>query len=409
MAHNKALLTLILALTLGIGLHAPGIARAGGIGIAPVEIELKEALRGGEYLRTITFMNQEDKAITFEISTEGEVGSWASMRQMDDPAVNVDTVAVPPETDVRLLLKVNVPADAPNGTHEGVIRFQSVPSKATGTEAGMGVSIGIASNLKIDVTGTQRLSGAVLDMGADDVEVDQPPFRVRTTFKNDGNVKATPAINLQVKSASGAVVGEASFKDTVVEADHTERIQSEWDNSGKPAGKYVAAVSVVLGDAEIDQRDLNFEILPRGALTRSGVLDKLALDGQPRAGTMAKITAVFHNTGKIDTRAVLVSEIYRDSALVNVLESRERVVQLGEMAGIDLFFDVPAAGTYTVRAKVGYEGKETETKELAFIVAGEEGLLSTSTLAILGGAVAAIVVLAGTGLVALRRRRAPQA
>ncbi len=406
MTHNhKLLMTLAALMALSFQLLVPALAHAGGVGIAPVEIEIKEALRGGEYRRTIMFMNQEDGDITFQISLEGEVATWASMHPLEEPAVSIDAIEVPAHNDARLLLRILVPPDAPNGPHNGTVRFQSVPSADKSKESGMGVSIGVASNLKIDVTGTQRLSGVVLDMSTDDVEIDQPPLRLHTMFKNDGNVKANPVINLQVKTPAGTTVGEASFNNTVVEADHIAQIQSEWDISGKPVGKYVAEATVVLGDIQIDKRDLNFEIFPRGTLTRSGALDTLKLEGQPQVGAVAKVTGTFRNTGKIDTRAILTGEVYRDSALVKVIESRERLVPLGELAVIDMFFDVTLTGSYIVRAKVGYEGKETEARELTFKVDAGNELLSSTALSLIGGALAAIGVVSATGIFALRKRR----
>ncbi len=404
-ADTKRLTILALVVALGIHLLLPALVRAGGIGIAPVEIQLDDALRGSEYLRTVTFMNQEDSDISFQVFAEGETASWVSLHQPGDLATNTKTVDVPAQTDLRLTLRIVVPDDAANGPHDGSIRFQAVALNPKEGESGMGVSIGIASKLKVGVSGAQKLSGTVLDLSAVSVEADQPPFRIKTSFKNDGNVKAKPVIKLLVRNEQNLLVGEASYDATTVDADHIEVIQSEWDHSGKPVGRYTATVVVALGDLQIGRRELQFEILPRGTLTRSGVLDKLTLDSRPQVGAMAKLTGLFRNTGKIDTRAILTAEIYRDSVLMKVVESRERMVPVGEMAAIDLFFDVPSTGEYNITGKVSYEGKETALKELSFTAASTGPEFLSITFWPIGVSVGGVVAVGVAIWLAQRRKK----
>ncbi len=357
---------LLAALALLFALFPAGVL-AVGIGVFPVQIDLKDALRGSQYERTLTIVNQEDRDLEFSFTMDGEVGKWAAIYDPANPSVPIDKVAAPAQSEVRMPLKFSVPQDAPNGGHSGSIRIMG--RGAANPEKGQtAVSAGVVAEVKVDVTGTQKLAGAVLDQSVDEAEVDQPPLRIRTFFQNEGNVKATPIIKLQVKNDKGTVVGEASFDKTTVEPGVAERIVSEWDHSGKPAGKYVAATTVMLGDEKIDEREVKFDIQPRGALTRLGVLDDLRLESPAQVGALAKVVGFFRNTGKIDTKAVLTAEVYRGSALTKVVESRERVVPVGELAILDLFVEVPEAGNYSVRGKVTYEGKVTETKDLSFAV-----------------------------------------
>lgn len=420
LAARDARVSIVVAVALTIQLFLPALTQAAGIGVFPALVEFKEALRGGEYVRTLTLVNRENATASVLLSTEGQVAQWVSLRGFDDPHTPLEAVEVPGQTELRLMLRVAVPADAANGVHAGTIRFQTRISDTSGGSSGMGVSVGLATEVKVEVTGTEKLAGEVVAISVVDVEVDRPPLRISTTFKNTGNVQATPLIRLVVKDATGTTVGEASFSDTVVDPGQMTIIKSEWDVSGQPAGRYSALVSVFLRENKIDEQELTFEILPRGTLTRSGALDEIALANQPHPGAVAKLVARFRNTGSIDTNAVFLAEVYHGAALVGVLESREKLVPVGEPALLDLFLEV-TEGDYKILGKVNYEGKETETKELAFTIAAstaapmaaqtpptQTGLVSAETvvLAVLAGALAVVGV---GGLVFRMRKRSNHA
>ncbi len=361
------------AVTVLLCAFAPsGAVHAQGIGIAPASIELEDALRGSEYRRTVSVINREASELTFRFTRMGEVGEWVSLHPPDDPTATLDTIVVPPGGGItRVLLLIVVPSTAPNGPHEGGIGVQSVAEEGA-TEGVSSVQIGLSMGLDVSVTGTQKLTGDVLDMYAKDVEVGYP-LRVWTKFHNTGNVDCQPNIGVQVEDAEEAEVGETSCADTTVEPAAVKLIRCEWDTTGTEPGEYVARVSVSLGDENIDTRTLDFEIFPVGTLTRQGVLEELTLENAPYPGAVAEIAARFRNTGQIDTRAVFLGELYYDSVLTDTLSAPERLVEPGEAVALEAFVKVPQAGSYTVRGKVNYEGKETEEKEVTFDVQGPGG------------------------------------
>ncbi len=379
-----------------------GSAGAQGIGVAPAMIELEDALRGAEYTNLLTVFNREESDLTAEVAGEGEAGQWVSLHPLDDETATLDSIAVPANSQTRVFLRVTVPLDAPNGPHKGSIGLQTVAPEGEGDDGGgTGATVGVGVALTINVTGTQNLTGEVLDMNANDVEVGYP-LRVQTTFHNTGNVKAQPDIRLQVKDSLGTVVAEAAYGDTTVDSGTTQAIHSEWDTTGAEAGDYVAGVSVILGDQAIDIRDLPFKILPVGTLTRQGDLESLALENEPYANGVAKIVATFHNTGQIDTRATFTGEVYHKSVLIDSVSSQELLVEPRQSVALDAFADVLEAGTYTVTGKVNYEGKETEEKELTFAVVspgggGDDGL-PIWLWAVIGGMalMAAVAIVAGS-------------
>jgi hypothetical protein len=266
------LAAVVVALGLAFAVSGP-VQAQGGIAIYPSAIELKDAVRGEEYVRTVTVLNEEQNKVTFGFKGDGEVGGWLSLHPQDDPTTTLDRIDVPAGGQTRVLVRVAVPADAPNGPHQGSLGLQSVVGAAEGEGSASSVSMGLSVDMEVDVTGVERLSGAVLDLATNDIEVGQP-LEIRTTFNNTGNVRAQPQIRLQVKDATGAVVGEASYADTAVEAGSSQVIRSEWDATGRGAGDYVASVTVSLGDKQLDARELEFKILPRGTLPHSESTDE---------------------------------------------------------------------------------------------------------------------------------------
>jgi hypothetical protein len=398
-----ALSLLMAAVLVVLASSATGAGAQGGIGIGPVEVKLDDALRGGEYLRTLTIINQRDSDLIFRFVKEGEAAEWASLYSPDDPATPLDTIPAPANTKTQVTLRIAIPDDAPNGEHTGRIRAQSVIGAEEGEEGTTGVSIGVSTDLKVNVTGTQKLTGAVRDMFTNDVEVGYP-LRINTKFQNTGNVKAQPEIRLQVEDSTAAVVGEASYSDTTVDSGHIDVIESEWDTTGNDLGDYVAHVAVSLGGTKIHAADLSFKILPVGTLTRQGVLEDLILENAPYPGAVAEITAHFRNTGRIDTRATFLGEVHHDSALTDTISTPERLVQPGEVVALEAFVDVPDPGDYTIMGKVNFEGKETEVKELTFQVGDGGGGLPIWAWAAIGGGAIVVVALAAGAAWRLRQR-----
>ena len=367
----------VLALALAFSAQivvAGGVSASGsGIGIYPVKVELKDALRGAAYPTQTTIVNGEESDLTFGTLFDGEIAGWLSVRAVDDVKSPLTELVVPARSEARYVLLITVPATAENRRHTGTVMFRGRPSDAGTDNSGMGVSIGIRADVVVDVTGTQNLSGVVREVRIDDAEVGQPPVRLRTQFENNGNVQATPNIHWTIRDAAGKTVGEVSYDETPVEPGAIQSIASEWDMTGQPEGKYTASVTVSLADAAIFQREDTFALLPVGTLTRSGVLERIILEGKPQSGSVAKTVGVFTNNGQIDTRATFAAEVYRDGQLIQTVESHERVVTVGERALLEAFFEAKEAGAYAIHGKVIFDGRETEVQQLDFAVAAVGG------------------------------------
>ncbi|MBA7632411.1 hypothetical protein ES703_39957 [subsurface metagenome] len=194
------------------------------------------------------------------------------------------------------------------------------------------------------------------------------PLRIKVQFHNTGNVVATPLITVKIATQDGTTINNFTSSEFNVKPQKHETILLEWDTTGKEPGDYIANISVTLGDSVIKQEQLNFAILPTGTLTRSGSLTELIFEGEPGLGVLTMIQATFVNTGKIDTKAKFIGDVYHNGTLVDSLQSEELLVAVGNMELLKSYFKPDQPGEYRVKGYVIYEGKKTEEKEISFAI-----------------------------------------
>jgi hypothetical protein len=227
------------------------------------------------------------------------------------------------------------------------------------------------------------------------------PLRFRAMVRNSGNVRMTPQIALEVVDADDNVVYQETFSEELtVYPNETGQLSREVSLSTRDLGEgqYQARVSARAGDLDLGQRQSTFSILPMGTLTREGQLRDLRMTIAPAPGELGKVDVVFLNTGRIDTLARFVGELYHGDRLVDVLNTEEVLVPIREQRTLDLFFRANEPGDYLIRGKVNYQGKETDTRELAFVVTEDGATLVTAASSLAGGGGSATISDAsGTG------------
>jgi hypothetical protein len=234
----------------------------------------------------------------------------------------------------------------------------------TGEGAVMSAVVRIPQNVVIQVTGTQILKGDVERITIADTEVEYP-LKIAVVFRNEGNVIARPKIAVSITKDS-TLVDSVVHDETGIKPGKTDTITVLWDTT--EPGNYTASVVVSLGDQVLAKQDVPFSILPTGALTRKGVLKSLFIEGEPQVNYVLKVLAAFENTGTIDARAKFNGEIYHNGKLVDVVESDEKLVGVGEESQLHAYYKITMPSAYTIQGVVIYDGKETDAKEISFTV-----------------------------------------
>ncbi len=99
----------------------------------------------------------------------------------------------------------------------------------------------------------------------------------------------------------------------------------------------------------------------------------------PSVGRYIKIPVTFENTGTIDTKAKFVGELYINGNLVDVVNTDELLVPVGEKSDLIAYLKIETPGDYKIKGHVLYEGKKTDEKELAFFVPKPDSATETET------------------------------
>jgi len=347
-------------------------AHAAGIGVAPSTMELNDAIRGAELQRMVTVFNPDDEVEGYTLNVKGEAGSWISFYVENDPLTPIEKVIVPGSGKTKVLVKFNIPDDAPNRKHEATIFVATAAASLEKNTSGQTIKLGAPVDVIITVTGTQILNGIVKGITTSDTEVNYP-LRIKVEFQSTGNVIARPEIKVEIIK-DGTMVGRYTHSGTKVKAGSSELIPVEWDTTGKETGDYKANVAVSLGGKVLSTKELPFKLMPIGTLSRQGSLTDLIYDGEPSVGKLIKVLGTFRNTGEIDTKANLIGEVYVDGDLVDTIESKELLVPVRETGTLTAYQKLEKDGSYAIKGHALYEGKMTETKELSFDVRAESEL-----------------------------------
>ena len=121
-------------------------------------------------------------------------------------------------------------------------------------------------------------------------------------------------------------------------------------------------------------------------------------------GALAQVRIRIQNSGSIEATGTFVGQVTLDGTVVQAIESPPRFIASGEEDSVDVFVEVPSEGEYRVAGTVNFEGFESDEAELVFTV-GDAGGSDGSSLGLILGIVAGVVVVAGAAAFLLRRRR----
>lgn len=344
-----------------------------GLGITPAHIELTNLLKGESYYRSIRIFNPSNRSITLNLSASGDIESWVRFYRKGDLNHSITSITIEGSKE-EITVEFRIPRDIANGLYEGYVFAETIPDK-NATNASVGsVKLRLPVSVSATVTGTQILDGKVTNINTRDVE-EGYPLRIGLDFINTGNVRAKPVIMIYI-TRSGWPIDNITYSKDTIDVDSAGTITVEWNTSNREPGTYEARVLVMLGEKMIADENLTFNILPRGTLTRRGELVNMFYEGEPSVGSTIKILADFKNTGKIEVKAKFVGEVYRNEKLIDVLESDEILVLVGNTFRFTTYLKLGEGGKYRIQGYVSYEVNKTSTRVISFEV---KSFLGSST------------------------------
>jgi len=367
MKKLRMLITLI-----GLVLMVQSVS-AMGIGVAPSEVSIENALRGGEAETTVTIFNTGSQDDTFSLSASGDISEWVSYYNKNDPETIIETIDIPGSDKVQVLAVFQIPADAQNENYYGSLDITTAPKNTSTEGTGQHLIVGASSKITIAVTGEQKIDGKVIGITIADTEHNNP-LKVKVIFENTGNVIVNPKIDVIIYQNENEV-HRYVHQSTKVKPTLTETIIAIWNTtSSNVPDDYIANVTVSLEGRTIESKNVPFKILPFGSLTRQGNLTEIIVEKEPVIGTPLRIGAVFKNTGMIESLAKFSGEVYRDGDFIDTITSDELLVEINKEVMLISYFKPESEGDYLIKGKVTYAGKETPVKEVTFIVPKDKGM-----------------------------------
>jgi LPXTG-motif cell wall-anchored protein len=359
---------IFVVLTVGLLLTLiPGAVLALGVAMGPNVLEIPNALRGGEYERALTVFNPDKEETEYTLRTDGEAASWITLHDIETGEV-IEGLTIPGNSSEPIIMKVAVPEDIQNGDYEATVFAETVPADSEG-ETGVSAILQAKAELTVKVTGEQVISGEVVSVKVRDAEVGFP-LRLEVNFRNTGNVAVTPSIDCAILK-EGEVISEFNYDETEVKAETQESIAVEWGTSDQETGEYDALVSTFLGDELIETKQVSFELLAPGTLSKQGELIELTYDGRVEAGATIKLQGFFENTGQGDALAKLIAEVYVDGTLIDSVSGEETLVAVGETGIAVAYYKLEEEGTYVIKGYISYEGKQTEEREMTLTTSAD--------------------------------------
>lgn len=357
---NKFFQTALLIL-LFISLVTP--SALAGLGVAPAQVELKNALKGQTYERIFVVYNTFPQEKECSLRAKGDSKKWIRFYNPDHPSASIRNIKIAAKKSAKILVKFNIPKDIANGTYESQIIAEMGKPKS-GEVSGQATSVSMPIPVKIGVTGEQILTGKVISMLVRDTEINYP-VKISVEFMNTGNVIAKPEIKVEITQA-GLPIDSFKYNKSKVKVESKKVIPVKWDTKGRGLGEYIAKISVLLDGKELAVENHPFKILPLGALGRKGFLEELSYKGNLGSGKTVKILAKFRNNGRIDTNAKFIGEVYKDGDLIDKIQSENTLVPVYSSRKLESYLKVPGTGKYEVLGYVSFEGKKSNTKKLAF-------------------------------------------
>ncbi len=361
-------LSLAILLTLLLSLLSNTV-HAGGFAAGPGKMYFNKVLRGGYAEQEIYLYNPEDRITDIEIFVEGSFADWTYF----DPGKKF---SIPTKGTRYIKTSIEPPADVANGVYEGTINIVSKPRRIPTIE-GHGMSIETAISLKvfIEITGEQIIRYKVKNIAVQGVE-EGHNIPVSITGINKGNVKVSPKVQINLHNWDKSMLIKSdnfTLGETLPTTEKTYNLNISSKDLAE--GQYWANVSVFVADDIIENKLLTFDIMKKGSLTRKGELINIKTGNSwIKVGDVARVDAVFKNTGQISTNAKFRGEVYLNEILIETLQSDELEVPIGETANLTAYYTPVKPGRYTINGVVYYSGKMTYEKGTVINVSPAERL-----------------------------------
>jgi len=364
---NKKILTFTLLFLITFSSLAIEKADATGLGVGPNYINFDSALKNTTYKQTIFIFNENNYDIEAELEIWGEPKDWIKFYEKNALCCEINSVYISNNSNKPIDCHISVPKDIINDLYEAVIYvniFQVDNTKPDSNYSSVDLSLPI--EVFVNVTGEQDYNVSVERISFQNVEIGNPaPITIQ--FKNNGNVQASPKLDVTI-TKDNIYIEKIASKSKNIEPGKSSIHTFEWNTTGKVSGKYNAYFEIYEGNNNIIQENVSVELFPIGSIERNGTFNGITVEGDLKKGEIARILATFSNLGLTKLEAQFFGEIYLDGNLIGTIESEKVKVAKYQTHQFISYLNLNTNGEYRIKGYILYGGTPTETKELKFNV-----------------------------------------
>ncbi|MBI3027832.1 hypothetical protein HYY70_07010 [Candidatus Woesearchaeota archaeon] len=345
-------LELKILLIISLFLLLTSLADAVSIGISPGRVRFDNVLKGGYSERIVKISTGSDEEVLASYRISGGIKNWVRF----DP--NSTTFTLTKNNPYLLKIIIEPPSDLQVGNYSGNIEFVTEALGGVSGRAGALIKTAVILTANLEVTGTEIIKCRAGGFSFNDAEIGFP-LEYSYTVINDGNVRLSPTITLDVwdqlqenlvltREIKGEEVLPTTEKRIIGTLQNTLNEDQYWLN--------MKANECKTGTM------LTFSIVEKGAIADNG--DLIEIRNKPWALTSetVQITAKFQNSGKRSVTAKFKGAIRLEDKIVRLIETEEVIVPSGETSDFDIFFIPEIPGRYTLTGRVVYNKKLTFEK-----------------------------------------------
>jgi len=340
-----------LIMILGIFLFG-NLISAANIGISPAKVNFENVLRGGYAEKIVTVTIDTTEPTNVNMSVRGEIAEWLSFEEME--------FEVSKDNPYNIKIIVNPPEDMPNGKYTGFLRvmMKGQGSMVEGHATGI-VNAALDLAINVEVTDIEYLACRSDNFQVESVEKGDP-ILFRTNIVNDGNIRFRPTIKVDIWDEDQLqIIKTQEISGKEITPTTREEILVSVDSNDLDLGQYWVDVYTL---ECYSSNTLTFDILEIGALKANLVLTNIVAEPWVEKDDTTFMEVFFQNIGEKSVRGQFKGEITSGGKIIQILESEESLVGIGENGEFGFYFTPRETGKYIVSGRIFYDGKRTFEK-----------------------------------------------
>lgn len=351
MKSKKFVLTFsLLFFLLSLVISIPSTNSQVGIGVSPGFIYFKNVLRDGYAENFFVVSVGSDRSVRVTATANGYIADW-----LEFPDGTVFEVNRTHPKKFRVI--VRPPSDVANGKYTGFIRFTTAPLGKVTSGLGSAIEVSIDAKVVVEITDLQYLICKATSFTVSDVEKDQPVL-LSFNLHNTGNVRVRPKVDITIWNKDQDKIVETFNLESSKEVLPTrkETIFFNFPVSSLDISQYWASITVKPCQ---DYALLPFGVFEPGTLGLDGILKTIITKVLAEPGEIIPIIAIFENVGKNPVKAKFKGHVEFGGRIIKLLESGEKIVNVGEEVNFTTYFTPKSPGRYVVKGRVFYGIKQT--------------------------------------------------